>query len=345
MLFIQKKIATYLYYESTFVFLQKQKYFHNLNEMDEFIKLGYLAGATRFRRISDKLYIEGNKLYSNANVPFKASWFSVYYALAISGKPLAVSDLANIIGFSHITVKNIVREMEQENLVVIELNTEDKRSKLIRLSEYGLSRLPDLKELWKQFTMALQTILKEGHPDILNILARIDKKIESYPVCDAKHEIPVHVLDYTPSLKGSFTTLVGEWLSGMLHGKLEKEDLFTINNPGEAYLLNGGFVLFAEYNNDIVGCVALKRLDDDKFEVAKLIVKEDARRLGIATKLIERCVTRCHENKASELWLQTTNELIGAHKLYYKMGFTDKAAPASMSVLKRTKKIMMLKLN
>ena len=34
--------------------------------MDEFIKLGYLAGATRFRRISDKLYIDGNKLYSKS---------------------------------------------------------------------------------------------------------------------------------------------------------------------------------------------------------------------------------------------------------------------------------------
>ena len=45
--------------------------------MDEFIKLGYLAGATRFRRISDKLYIDGNKLYSDENVQFKASWFSV----------------------------------------------------------------------------------------------------------------------------------------------------------------------------------------------------------------------------------------------------------------------------
>ena len=28
--------------------------------MDEVIKLGYLAGATRFRRISDKLYMETN---------------------------------------------------------------------------------------------------------------------------------------------------------------------------------------------------------------------------------------------------------------------------------------------
>jgi len=46
--------------------------------MDEVIKLGYLAGATRFRRISDKLYIDGNKLYSDEKVLFKAICFSAY---------------------------------------------------------------------------------------------------------------------------------------------------------------------------------------------------------------------------------------------------------------------------
>ena len=131
----------------------------------------------------------------------------------------------------------------------------------------------------------------------------------------------------------------------MLNGKLEQEDLFTINNPGEAYLLNGGFVFFAEYHNNIVGCVALKRLDENQFEFAKLIVAEEARRLGVATILIERCIARCKENKVSKLWLQTTNKLVGAHKLYYKMGFVDEKAPLSMNVLNRTEKIMMLQLS
>lgn len=313
--------------------------------MDEIIKLGYLAGATRFRRISDKLYIDGNKLYSDTNIQFKSSWFSVYYALVISEKPLTVSALADIIGFSHITVKNIIREMEDEKLVQIEPNSEDKRSKLICLSENGLSKLPYLKKLWKQFSIALQNILQEGHPDILNILARIENKIKNYHIYDMEgDDLAINILDYTPYLKQSFTILVGSWLSEMLHDEFEEEDLFTINNPDVAYILNGGFVFFAEYNNEIVGCVALKRLDENKFELAKLIVKKEARKLGVATKLIERCITRCNENKISELWLQTTNELIEAHKLYYKMAFVDKDAPDSMSILKRTEKIMVLNL-
>jgi hypothetical protein len=33
-----------------------------------------------------------------------------------------------------------------------------------------------------------------------------------------------------------------------------------------------------------------------------------------------------------------------AHKLYYKMGFTDQPAPSQMDVLKRTEKIMVMDL-
>lgn len=83
---------------------------------------------------------------------------------------------------------------------------------------------------------------------------------------------------------------------------------------------------------------SIKRLDESQFEFAKLIVTEKARRLGVATKLIERCIARCKENNISNLWLQTTNKLVGAHKLYYKMGFMDKEAPLSMNVLERTEK-------
>ena len=63
-----------------------------------------------------------------------------------------------------------------------------------------------------------------------------------------------------------------------------------------------------------------------------------------ATKLIERCISRCIENEATELWLQTTIGMPQAHKLYYKLGFKDKDAHSQMDVLERTEKIMCLEL-
>ena len=155
----------------------------------------------------------------------------------------------------------------------------------------------------------------------------------------------VKILDYRPSFKEHFTELVKPWLSGVLKGTLETEDEFTVHHPDQAYLLKGGFIFFAMQDEQCLGTVALKRLDENSFEFAKLFVDPRARGLGVATKLIEGCIHRCKDNGAKELWLQTTMSMPQAHQLYYKLGFTDKAAPMQMDVLNRTEKIMVIELS
>ena len=153
----------------------------------------------------------------------------------------------------------------------------------------------------------------------------------------------LQILDYRPSLKHHFTDLVKPWLSGVLNGVLEDDDELTVNHPAEAYLLKGGFIFFAMLRGQCLGTVALKRLDENSFEFAKLFISPEARKMGVATKLIERCINRCKENAAQDLWLQTTMRMPDAHKLYYKLNFVDKPGPTQMDVLARTEKIMVLK--
>ena len=315
---------------------------------DKISKLGYLAGATRFRRISEKLYVDGDKIYKDSDVDFKASWFSVFYILATAEEPKTVLELAEEIGFTHITVKNVVRELEASNLVKVQDHPDDKRSRHISLSTKGKNLYVKLQKIWLPFADTLKQIFNAGHPDFLNIINRIDKEISKLPVHQRIKTFgelkEVTVLDYKPSLKKYFYELAGNWLLGVLKGTLEKEDKFTLRNPDKAYLDNGGFVFFAMHQNRVVGCVALKRLDENTFEFAKLFIDPSARHLGIATKLIERCISRCKENEATQLWLQTTNAMPEAHKLYYKMGFEDRKAPRQMEVLNRTEKIMVMDL-
>lgn len=310
---------------------------------DKIKALGHLAGATRFRRISEKLYLDGDKIYKEAGIDFKASWFPVYYVLAQSEKPLAIMEIAKQIDFSHISVKNVLRELEKEELVTLQINPNDKRSKITFLSSKGQDLLKKLKPLWFSFTNVLKEIFDLGHPDLLNILDRIDRestKTSIHKRVQIQDREEVNVIDYRPSLKHYFATLAEPWLLDLLGGELEEEDKFTLYNPDKAYLEMGGFVFFAKYQDKIVGCVALKRLDESSFEFAKLFINPEYRNLGIATKLIERCITRCKENEAQELWLQTGKTMTKAHQLYAKLGFEDKAVPPQMAVLERTWKVM-----
>jgi DNA-binding MarR family transcriptional regulator/N-acetylglutamate synthase-like GNAT family acetyltransferase len=311
---------------------------------DSVLKLNYLAGATRFRRISEKLYVDGDKIYKDNGIDFKASWFSVFYFLAIPGKPKTILELAEEIGFSHITVKNVVRELETNGLATVETHPTDKRSRHVRITPKGKKLFEKLKHIWLSFADTLKNLLESGHPDFLNSIGRIEREMTKNPIHQRLKQLDklpkLRIVDYKPSLKKYFYELAGNWLLGVLKGNLEEEDKFTLQNPDKAYLDEGGFVFFALHKNKVVGCVALKRLDEKTFEFAKLFINPTARNLGIATKLIERCITRCKENEATQLWLQTTMSMPEAHKLYYKLGFVDSKAPKQMAVLERTEKIM-----
>ncbi len=316
---------------------------------DSISKVGYLAGATRLRRIGEKLQGEGDRVYGELGIDFKASWFATYYTLLQEGKPLTMQEIAASIGFTHITVKNIVRDMEQAGLLTIKPNPGDARSKHVALTVKGKNLLAKLSPVWQRISIALQQLLTTGHPDFINIVSRIEKEMDRTALVERVQRTEtfeaIDVVDYKPSLKKYFYQLAGNWLLGVLDGKLEKEDEFTLHNPDKAYLETGGFLFFALYKKKVVGCVALKRLSEEQFEFCKLYIDPETRKLGIATKLIERCISRCKENKATELWLQTTNAMQEARRLYYKLGFAEAKAPKEMLVLKRTQKIMCLKLS
>lgn len=150
--------------------------------MDDIIPLGFLASGSRFRRIYERLQVSGDKVYDNLGLDFKSSWFPVYYTLAHADRPLTIMAITEQIAFSHITVKNIVKELENDGLVEITPNAHDKRSKLVKLTRKGKHLLKRLQPLWHKMSAALEEILTAGHPGMLEILGRIEQALSDKPL-------------------------------------------------------------------------------------------------------------------------------------------------------------------
>lgn len=317
--------------------------------MSTISKTGYLGGATRLRRIGEKLQAEGDKIYSDLGINFKASWFATYHTLVQSDKPLTMQEITASIDFTHITVKNIVRELEENGYVKIKPNPNDARSKHVSLTLKGKNLLTKLQPVWKSIALNLRLLLTSGHPNFIGIIGNVEKEMERKPlhrrVLGPSSAEQITICDYRPSLKPYFTELAGSWLEHLPDGKLEKEDVLALEHPDKVYLKTGGFIFFAQNEaQKVLGCVALRRLNEDSFELCNLYVHPEARQQGIATKLIERCINRCRENAVKDLWLQTNNSMPEAHQLCDSLGFKDAAAPGDMPVLNRTQNIMRLHL-
>lgn len=310
-------------------------------------KLSYLVGITRFRRISEKLYVDGDKIYREAGINFKASWFPVYYVLALAEDPLTVMQIAEQIDFSHITVKNIIRELEAFEFVEIISNPADGRSKLIYLSTKGQKQIYRLKPIWISLSATLKKTFQTGHPDFMNTLNRIDSQIQKHPIhrgLTQSDSDAISVVDYKPGLNRHLHELAGPWLSGEVNGQLEEKDGISLQAPDPEHFNEGGFLFFARYKEQIVGFIALKRLDNDSFECERLYTNPVYKNFEIEVKLIERCICRCMENEAKELWQQTTFDLQELNLLYGKLGFIEKSAPPQMQVREETEKTLCLEL-
>ncbi|MEO8115627.1 MAG: GNAT family N-acetyltransferase, partial [Phenylobacterium sp.] len=111
------------------------------------------------------------------------------------------------------------------------------------------------------------------------------------------------------------------------HFTLEAKDREVLEDPEGKILAGGGKVFMALEDGQAVGCVAMIRLADGGYEVAKMTVSETLRGSGLGRALMQRCIDAAEAEGAPRLYLETNSSLAPALGLYRAMGFCD-LAPA-----------------
>lgn len=89
------------------------------------------------------------------------------------------------------------------------------------------------------------------------------------------------------------------------------------------YGLPWGRLYIAFYENQVAGCIALRKIDDIKCEMKRLYVKEEYRNRGIGKALAQKVISDAKEIGYSCMLLDTLPFLKGAIKMYKKMGFYE----------------------
>lgn len=131
----------------------------------------------------------------------------------------------------------------------------------------------------------------------------------------------MEIVEFEPRHAEAFRTLNEAWISR--HFALEAKDREVLNDPQGKIIDKGGRIFIALRDGEAVGCVALIRMDDGGYEVAKMTVSEDARGSGLGRMLMERCIAAGREAGAPRLYLETNSSLGPALGLYRAMGFRD----------------------
>jgi ribosomal protein S18 acetylase RimI-like enzyme len=95
--------------------------------------------------------------------------------------------------------------------------------------------------------------------------------------------------------------------------------------PGE-YAKPDGRLLLLYYDNDPVGCVALRRENDKISEMKRLYVMPEYRGKGFGRKLAFEVIRQAKEIGYERMKLDTVTSMKEAIKLYREIGFTEVSA-------------------
>ena len=127
------------------------------------------------------------------------------------------------------------------------------------------------------------------------------------------------IIGYQDIHRDIFRDLNVEWLD--LYHLKEDRDLEMLNEPRETILNQGGYIYLAQINRRIVGSAALIKEHHGVYELAKMAVATDFRRMGISKLLLDACLDQARKLNASKVMLFSNHQLKAALGLYEKYGF------------------------
>ena len=129
----------------------------------------------------------------------------------------------------------------------------------------------------------------------------------------------INIVEYQPHHQQYFEQLNRYWIEKYF--VMEPVDEFVLTNPEEALLKTGGAILMAEYDGEIAGTVALRKVDNTVYEFTKMAVDNKFQRKGIAEALSYASFKKAKELGADKVMLYSNSILTPAIRLYEKLGF------------------------
>lgn len=126
---------------------------------------------------------------------------------------------------------------------------------------------------------------------------------------------------YNPKYKTDFINLNKAWLEEYFF--VEQHDIDVFNTVEESIIATGGEIFFYLINDEVAGTVAMQKINDTTFEMAKLAVNKKFQGQDIGKRLIETCIEFAKQKEAKTIMLMSSTKLDVALHLYKKYNFIE----------------------
>jgi len=111
-------------------------------------EMGYIALATRLKRISDKMTYSTRVMYKKMEIDIEPNWYLVL--ILVKETPnISVMEIAKNLSFTHQSVITMTNKMMNKGYLQISKGIEDKRKTIFNITPKTVVILPQIVEVWK----------------------------------------------------------------------------------------------------------------------------------------------------------------------------------------------------
>ncbi|MFX1527755.1 MAG: GNAT family N-acetyltransferase [Promethearchaeota archaeon] len=230
------------------------------------------------------------------------------------------SELVKILHLDPAYLSRILNSFEAKGLIQKKQSNKDLRKQILSLASDGKQVISELQDRANnQIKVLLTDISDEQQDQLINSMSIIErifksetKKPEFYSLRshrpgDIGYITHRHGVLYTKEyqLDETFEAYVAKYMAEFIESYDSKKEKLWI----------------VEQGNEIIGSIAISKIDDKNAQLRWLLVEPHMRNYGIGTKLIHEALNFSKNQGYQKVILGTFSDLIIARRLYEKHGF------------------------
>lgn len=247
--------------------------------------------------------------------------------------PITSQQLGESLNLDKGYVSRVLKLFLKDEIIEKIQSEKDRRAFYIKLTESG-SRLLEILQL--KSDKQIEEIVQKLNSDEKELLKNSMRSIKKLLVADYNKSSLAENIEFREGLKpGDIGYLI------YLHGKLYSEEsgysqdfekyvIKTFSEFLDNYSPENDKIWLAEYNQQIVGCIAILQRSDEEAQLRWFLTLPMFRGTGIGKKLLNNALEYCQERKYKNLYLLTTDVQKKAITMYEKAGFTKTKSVESL---------------
>ncbi|MFX1568020.1 MAG: GNAT family N-acetyltransferase [Promethearchaeota archaeon] len=230
------------------------------------------------------------------------------------------SELVKLLNLDPAYLSRILSNFEKKDIVQKERSSKDKRKQLLSLTSIGKQIISELQEKASEQIKNLLVNVSDEDQNQLVIAMRTIKRIlqdeteksmfysiRSHKPGDIGYITHRHGVVYANEyqLDETFEAYVAKYMAQFIENyDHDREKIWIVENE-----------------NEIIGSIAIVKVDEKTAQLRWLLVEPHERNKGIGKKLIKEALNFCKNHGYQKVILGTFSDLIVARSLYTKNGF------------------------